>query len=376
MLPELIRGLGGRRAVLFTDKGVTKAGVTDQINIIFEQVAGPVQLAGVFDEIVQDAKASIVNQAAQFVKTCNADTLIALGGGSVLDTVKGVKWLLHKGQPDIRNILQDNVLENWPEAGPIPITHIAIPTTAGTGSEISPIAVIFNEQLQLKTNLIHPFISADVAILDPELTVHLPPRITAFTGFDALTHAVEAYFSPKANPMTDAFALHSIRLIIDNLPNAVTRGDHLESRAQMLIASSMAIAAFTLSMAVIPVHNFAHVFGAKFGIPHGLANAVLLPNVMAGLPDLYLPRIQDFVRLLGIAVPSQDAEACLSRFVQFIRDFRKNVGLPDTFAEFKLNGDQLQGLVSRVQTDPAGIAYRIPEQVIVKVIKEVSGLDR
>lgn len=373
MLPKLMRGLGGRRAVLFTDKGVTKAGVTDQIKELFEQIAGSVQLAGVFDKIEQDAKAAIVNEAARFVKECNADTLIALGGGSVLDTVKGVKWLLHKGHQDIREILKDNVREIWPEAGPIPIPHVAIPTTAGTGSEISPIAVIFNEKLQLKTNLIHPFISADIAILDPELTVNLPPRITAFTGFDALTHAVEAYFSPKANPVTDAFALHSIRLIVENLPDAVAHGTNLESRANMLIASSMAIAAFTLSMAVIPVHNMAHAFGAKFGIPHGLANAVLLPNVMASLPDLYLPRIQGFAGLLGIADPSQEPGACMRRVVQFIRDLRKNVGLPDTFAEFKLHADKLQNIVSSVQNDPAGAAFRIPEEVIARVTGEVSG---
>ncbi|MFC7442200.1 iron-containing alcohol dehydrogenase [Laceyella putida] len=373
-LPKLVRGLGGKRAVLFTDKGVNQAGVTDQIKELFGQMTGSVQLAGVFDEIEQDAKATIVNRAARFVKECNADTLIALGGGSVLDTVKGVKWLLHKESQDIDQLLQGNVMEIWPEAGPIPIPHVAIPTTAGTGSEISPIAVIFNEKLQLKTNLNHSFISADIAILDPELTVNLPPRITAFTGFDALTHAVEAYFSPKANPMTDACALHSIRLILENLPGAVSHGTNLENRAHMLIASSMAITAFSLSMAVIPVHNMAHAFGAKFGIPHGLANAVLLPNVMSSLPNLYLPKIQDFARVLGIADPFQDPEACLHGVVQFIRDFRKKVSLPDTFAEFKLNADKLQNIVSIVQNDPAGVAFRIPEDIITKVANEVSGM--
>jgi alcohol dehydrogenase class IV len=374
LLPDLVRGLGGKRAVLFADKGLTAAGLTERVAELLRMMPGQVELAGVFDAIEQDARAENVNEAARFIKECGADALIALGGGSVLDAVKAAKWLLHKEHRDIRDLLQRSLREMPPQARPIPFPHVAIPTTAGTGSEVSPIAVVYNERLKLKTNLSHPFISADVAILDPELTVSLPPRITAFTGFDALTHAVEAYFSPRANPMTDAYALQAVRLIVSHLPTAVAEGTNLQARANMLMASSMAISAFSLSLMAIPVHNMAHAFGAKFGIPHGLANAVLLPAVMEALPSFYLPKIHGFAEALGLKETAEQAEACQQQVVRFIRDLRERIGLPDTFAEFALSPDSLEQMVDAVQSDPTAAAFSIPAEIIAQVTNEVAGV--
>lgn len=374
LLPELLSGLGGKRAVLFTDQGLNKAGITEKITGLFQLMPGPVQLVGVFDEIEQDAKADNVNKAARYVKECNADALIAVGGGSVLDACKAAKWLLHKRHHDIRDLMQGAARETWPQVQPIPIPHVAIPTTAGTGAEVSPIAVVYNEQLKIKTNLSSPFINADIAILDPELTVGLPPKITAFTGYDALTHAVEAYFSPRANPMTDAYALQSTRMIVDNLPTAVSTGTNLQARANMLMASTMAISAFSLAITAIPVHNLAHAFGAKFGIPHGLANAVLLPNVMAALPGFYLHKISGFAEALGIGERGEQPEDSLDRVVSFIRELRARVGLPDTFAEFGLKRESLAQMVLAVQSDPTSLTFRIPAEIITKITKEVAGL--
>lgn len=372
LLPEMIKGLGGKRAVLYTDKGLTKAGITKKIIELFELMPGTPELVGVFEEIEQDAKGEIINRGARFFKECNGDSFIALGGGSVLDTVKGIKWMIHKGLDDIRGaLLTGNVMEWWPDAQFIPIPHVAIATTAGTGAEVSPVAVILNEKLGMKTNLLHPFINADMAILDPDLTVGLPPKITAFTGFDALTHALEAYFSPKANPMTDAFALQSIRMIVDHLQTAVHNGSDLSARANMLMASSMAISAFCLCLNAVPVHNIAHAIGAKFNIPHGLANAVLLPNVMESLPAYYLPRIRGFAQALGIVNPSEQPEECLAEVIEYIRDLRKAVNLPDTFAEFECNEDKLHLLVPSVHHDPAGVFFKIPADIITKVVNEV-----
>ncbi|WHY03225.1 iron-containing alcohol dehydrogenase [Neobacillus sp. DY30] len=372
LLPEMIKGLGGKRAVLYTDKGLTQAGITKKIIELFELMPGMPQLVGVFEDIEQDAKGEIINRGARFFKECNGDSFIALGGGSVLDTVKGIKWMIHKGLDDIRDaLLTGNVMEWWPEAQYIPIPHVAIATTAGTGAEVSPVAVILNEKLGMKTNLLHPFINADMAILDPDLTVGLPPKITAFTGFDALTHAVEAYFSPKANPMTDAYALQSIRMIVDHLKTAVHNGSDISARANMLMASSMAISAFCLCLNAVPIHNMAHAIGAKFNIPHGLANAVLLPNVMESLPAYYLPRINGFAQALGIVNPSEQPEECLAEVIEYIRDLRKAVNLPDTFAEFDCNEDKLHLLVPAIHHDPAGVFFKIPADIITKVINEV-----
>ena len=372
LLPEMIKGLGGKRAVLYTDKGLTQAGITKKIIELFELMPGTPQLVGVFEDIEQDAKGEIINRGARFFKECNGDSFIALGGGSVLDTVKGIKWMIHKGLDDIReSLLTGNVMEWWPGAQFIQIPDVAIATTAGTGAEVSPVAVILNEKIGMKTNLLHPFINADMAILDPDLTLGLPPKITAFTGFDALTHAVEAYFSPKANPMTDAYALQSIRMIVDHLQTAVHNGGDLSARANMLMASSMAISAFCLCLNAVPIHNMAHAIGAKFNIPHGLANAVLLPNVMESLPGYYLPRITGFAQALGIVNPSEQPEECLAEVIEYIRDLRKAVNLPDSFAEFECNEDKLHLLVPAVHHDPAGVFFKIPAQIITKVVNEV-----
>lgn len=372
LLPEMIKGLGGKRAVLYTDKGLTQAGITKKIIELFELMPGTPELVGVFEDIEQDAKGEIINRGARFFKECNGDSLIALGGGSVLDTVKGIKWMIHKGLDDIReSLLTGNVMEWWPAAQFIPIPHVAIATTAGTGAEVSPVAVILNEMSGMKSNLLHPFINADLAILDPDLTVGLPPKITAFTGFDALTHAVEAYFSPKANPMTDAYALQAIRMIVENLQTAVHNGSDLLARANMLMASSMAISAFCLCLNAVPVHNMAHAIGAKFNIPHGLANAVLLPAVMDSLPAYYLPRITGFTQALGIKNSSEQPEECLAEVIEYIRELRKAVNLPDTFAEFECNEEKLHLLVPAVHHDPAGVFFKIPSQIITKVVNEV-----
>jgi len=376
LLPELLKGLGAKRVVLFTDQGLNRAGITEKITALFNLMPGSIQLVGVFDEIEQDAKGENVNQAARFFRECHADSVVSVGGGSVLDACKAVKWLLHKQHHDVRDLMSGTTRELWPKAQPINIPHIAIPTTAGTGAEVSPMAVVYNEHLKIKTNLMNPFIAADIAILDPDLTVGLPPKITAFTGFDALTHAVEGYFSPRANPMSDSFALQSARMIAENLPTAVHKGTDLQARANMLMASMMAITSFGLTVSAIPIHNMAHAFGGKFGIPHGLANAVLLPNVMESLQVLYLQKIRGFAEAMGLAAGELAPEVCLERVVSYIRELRDQVGLPSTFAEFQLNPESLDHIVMLVQSDPTSMGFRIPAQVIAKVTNEVAGFSQ
>lgn len=374
LLPQMIHGLGGKRAILITDKGLMQAGVAAQIIDLFKDLQGSVKLVGVFDEIEQDAKAENITRAVRVVKELQADALIALGGGSVLDAVKGIKWILDKGYDDMEEVLHKSTREFPPEAQPINIPHVAIPTTAGTGSEVSPMAVIYNEKLGQKIVIRTPYLSADMAILDPELTVGLPSSITAFTGMDALTHAIEGYFSTTATPLTDSYALYAAQLIGENLPIAVREGTNLEARGNMLMASAMAITAFGFGNNGVPVHNMAHVFGAKFRIPHGLANSVLLPNVMAALPSLYVSKIRRFAEALGIENLSSNPHECLIKVIEFIRNLRQQIGLPETFAEFNLDPDALQTIVDDVQGDSAAGLFQIPADVITKVTEEVSGL--
>lgn len=374
MVPSLFAGLGAKRVLLLSDRGLEKAGVVEKVASIFELTghgSGP-KLVGTYLDIAQDAESRCINDAVRYAREVGADSLLAVGGGSVLDTVKGVKYALHKGLSDIKEAIPGGLLyESFPKANYIPIPHIAIPTTAGTGSEVSPIAVIFNEDIQMKTNIINPFLSADMAILDPDLTVGLPPRITAFTGFDALTHAIEALASPTATGLTDAYALHAIRLIEKNLPAAVADGGNLAARMDLLQASLMGITAFSFALNAIPVHNLAHAYGALFRIPHGLANAVFLPVVMEMIPQLYLPKAGELAQALNVDVKDDTPEAGLAKVVEKIRLLQHKVGLPEDFKEFNLNEEALQMAIPAVMKDPAALNFPMPTELIMAIGQKV-----
>ncbi|MEH7495200.1 iron-containing alcohol dehydrogenase [Neobacillus niacini] len=374
MVPSLFAGLGAKRVVLLSDRGLEKAGIVQKVAEIFQLTghgSGP-QLVGQFLDISQDAESRCINDAVRYVKEVGGDALLAVGGGSVLDTVKGVKYALHKGLSDIKEAIPGGLLyEQFPKANFIPIPHIAIPTTAGTGSEVSPIAVIFNEDIQMKTNIINPFINADMAILDPDLTVGLPPFITAFTGFDALTHAIEALASPTATALTDAYALQTIRLIEKNLPVAVEEGSNLAARMDLLQASLMGITAFSFALNAIPVHNMAHAYGALFRIPHGLANAVFLPVVMEMVPALYLPKVKELAEALDVEVKGDTAETALAKVVEKIRLLQHKVGLPADFKQYNISEENLAQTVPAVMKDPAALSFPMPKELIAAIGQRV-----
>jgi alcohol dehydrogenase class IV len=223
----------------------------------------------------------------------------------------------------------------------------------------------------MKTNMIHPFINADMAVLDPDLTVGLPPAITAFTGFDALTHAIEALASPTATALTDAHALQAIRLIEKNLPTAVSDGTNLDARMEMLQASLMGITAFSFALNAIPVHNFAHAYGALFRIPHGLANAVFLPVVMESIPNLYLPKVEELVEALRVDVKEDTPERALAKVVDKIRLLQEKVGLHADFNSYHLSDDDLQRTIPAVMKDPAAVSFPMPQELIANIGRKV-----
>ncbi len=374
MIPSLFAGLGAKRVLLLSDRGLEAAGIVEKVAEIFTLTGhgtGP-ELVGQFLDIKQDAESRCINEAVRYAREIGADSLLAVGGGSVLDTVKGVKYALHKGLTDIKEAIPGGLLyETFPKANYMPIPHIAIPTTAGTGSEVSPIAVIFNEDIQMKTNIINPFINADMAILDPDLTVGLPPLITAFTGFDALTHAIEALASPTATGLTDAYALHAIRLIEKNLPIAVADGLNLDARMDLLHASLMGITAFSFALNAIPVHNMAHAYGALFRIPHGLANAVFLPVVMELVPDLYLPKAAELAQALNVDVKGDTPQTALAKVIGKIKLLQYRVGLPADFKQFNITEEALQLAIPAVMKDPAALSFPIPKELIEAIGQKV-----
>ncbi|PKN69653.1 MAG: alcohol dehydrogenase [Deltaproteobacteria bacterium HGW-Deltaproteobacteria-12] len=357
------KAMGSRRIGIITDKGLVNAGVVDMVKDVIEVQGAPV-VAGVYDKIGQDAKSLIINECLRWCGENGVEGLLAIGGGSVLDTVKGVKIMLGFGVRDIAEIMRATAgIHTGLVIQPLTFPHIAVPTTAGTGAESSPGAVILVEEEGLKGNIMHPHLPAQVAVLDPQVTVSLPPRMTAETGCDALSHCIEAFFARNANSLSDAFAIHAIKLIKKYLPVAVGDGKNIEARMQMLIASNMGMQAYSKANGSAPIHNFAHAIGPKLNIPHGLANAVLMSHVMSILFPLYLPRICEFADAFGVKTDGLSPEQTYGVTVAAIEDFKKQLGIPAVFPH-KLTPEDKADLRFRVKTDIAGFRFPLPVEVV------------
>lgn len=334
--------LGGRRPLVFTDQGVAKAGVAEMV-LAAARDAG-LDVVGVFDGILQDARIDIINGGAAYYRQRGADSIIAVGGGSVMDTVKAVNIMIGQREEDFQPLAdQAGLYEGAKQLPP----HIAFPTTAGTGCEITSAMVVLDTIAQAKLSVTHPFCCADVAMLDPELTVNLPARITAATGMDALTHAIEGIVSRGAQPVSDALGLHAIRLIFASLPRAVKEPNDLEARGNMLIASTMAGMCFINSMCGA-VHATAHALGARYGIPHGLANAIMLPAVMAfnleEIPERYL-MIADAA---GVDVRGMPPREAAVQAVAAVIALKREIGLTESLADLGVP-EELEALAPLVE---------------------------
>ena len=263
-----------------------------------------------------------VVRGAESYRNWKCDGVIAFGGGSALDAGKALRLLLKK--PAL-NLAEFDWKEDWFGLAPC----IAIPTTAGTGSEVGRSSVIILEKTQKKSVLFHPGLLANLVLLDPELTRGLPPKLTAATGVDALTHAVESFTSPVFHPLCDGIALEAIHIIVEALPRAYRDGDDLDARGKMLVAAAMGAIAFQKDLGA--THSLAHPLSTICGMHHGLANALCLPTVMrfnaAKKPGLY--------RRVGIACgldvmntePKEADQATIDFLAEFINDLGVRPGL-------------------------------------------------
>ena len=260
--------LGVRHPLFLTDETLTRLGVAAR----FREITG-LEDCFVYDRVPADSSVHTVNEIAKLCREQGCEGIIALGGGSVLDTAKGVKLLIGQRADDILTLMG---CENLPRGEQVPF--IAVPTTAGTGSECTPVAVIRHPDKSVKLEYISPFMMPDVAVLDARMTQSLPPRVTAATGLDALCHAIEAYTCDQKNPMSDAYALAAIGILTKKLPEVVDHGSS-PARIDVAVAACMAGAAFGNSM-VGAVHAIGHALGGVCHIPHGEAMAILLPWVM------------------------------------------------------------------------------------------------
>ncbi|MHB8091667.1 MAG: iron-containing alcohol dehydrogenase [Syntrophales bacterium] len=340
--------LGGTRVALFTDRGLVNAGVAEMV--ISEVKNSVLELAGVFDGVLQDARIEVINAGAAFYRSVKADCMIAVGGGSVMDTAKAVNIMIGSGDHDFQPLADQAGL--WEGAKPL-APHIAFPTTAGTGCEITSAMVVLDTKAKAKLSVTHPYCNADLAMLDPELTFKLPPKITAFTGMDALTHAIEAVLSTGAEPIADALSLHAIRLIFKYLPVGVREPENSEARGNMMLASTMAAMGFGNTMTGA-VHALAHALGALYGIPHGLANAIMLPHVMTfNIIDERSEKFRMIADAMGIEVGQMDPRTAAEAAVAAVKQLLAMIGLTETLKDFAVptDRDALQPLVELAAAD-------------------------
>lgn len=319
-LPDILRELGFEKPVIVTDKGVREAGLLDGFLKSLEKSNIS---AEIFDDIEPNPKDYNVDDGVDKIKESECDGIVAIGGGSPIDCAKAMAAVASLGGSardySKRGLIEEDVM---------PL--IAVPTTAGTGSEVTIGAVITDTERKFKYTIKGNSLAPKVALIDPELTVSMPPSITAATGMDALTHAIEGYTVKQANPLTDAPALHAIELISRHLRTSYRRGDNMEARTGMLLGSLLAGIAFSHSD-VGSVHCIAEALGGMYDIPHGVCNAVMLPTVM----NYNLPYCEERYARVATAMGlewNNPKEGAL-KAVEEVREMAEDVELPD-FSSF------------------------------------------
>ncbi|WP_342527861.1 iron-containing alcohol dehydrogenase [Chryseomicrobium sp. FSL W7-1435] len=323
-----------KRILVITDPMLEKLGLTARATEPLREKGWEVEVS---TDVEPEPPLALGERLVKFTREGNFDLVIGFGGGSALDLAK-LAAVLAKNEGNVADYLNLTATRSITEKG---LPKILIPTTAGTGSEVTNISVLSLDSS--KDVIAHEALIADVAIVDPALTVTVPPRVTAATGVDALTHAIEAYVSVNASPTSDALALHAIRLMSRAIRTAVHDGENKEARTAMSHGSYIAGLAF-FNAGVAGVHALAYPLGGQFHIPHGESNAVLLPYVMNYIRKSTERRMRDiFEALGGNAALMSDEEAsyaCVDELVRLVKD----VGIPHTLQEFDIPESAIESL--------------------------------
>ncbi|PID13925.1 alcohol dehydrogenase [Sporosarcina sp. P34] len=276
----------------------------------------------VFLGVASEPNDQYVEEALQLYQDENCDLIISLGGGSCIDTAKAVAVVATNGG----NIAEYVGMKKIAHITPVP--HIAIPTTAGTGSEATDVTVITNSTTTVKMMIKQPAFMPNIAIVDPLLTLSSPQKVTAATGVDALSHAIEAYISKKSHPMTDMMALSAIQLISKNLQAAFTDGQNIEAREGMSLAALQAGSAFS-NASVCLVHGMSRPIGALFDVPHGFSNAMLLPAILEYSKDSCINRLADIGRIFSSEALELSNEEAADIAVQSVKNLCKSLDIPN-----------------------------------------------
>jgi alcohol dehydrogenase len=359
-LANELEALGARKVLIVTDRGIAGAGLLDRVT---ESLKGKVEFT-VYDGVEENPKDRNVEEAAEFARRNGADCVVALGGGSPIDAAKAVCVLA----------LQGGRAKDYKGKGKIKdkcLPLVTIPTTSGTGSEVTFSSVITDTDENYKFTIKSPAIAARVAIVDPELTLTVPPAVTASTGIDALTHAIEGYTANVTEPIAEALGLYAIELIAANLKEAVHNGNSIEARTGMMLGSLLAGLCFSHSD-VGSVHCMAEALGGMYDAPHGLCNAILLPYVMEyNLPEAEY-KYARIARAMGIENGDDKQAAILG--IEKIRKISKDIGLP-SFKSLNIREEDLEELAGmsaeNISTDSN--PRRIDKQGYLALFKKAYG---
>jgi len=360
-LAQACRAAGIERPLLVTDSGLSGL---PMIKDAMARLSTEGLKVTLFDRVQANPVAANVEDGLSVFRDSGSDGVIAFGGGSALDCGKVVAFMAGQSRPmwDF-----EDIGDWWTRADPAGIAPIiAIPTTAGTGSEVGRAGVITDETTQTKKVIFHPKMMPQIVICDPELTVGLPPKVTVGAGMDALAHCLEAYCAPGFHPLADGIALEGIRLCKVFLPRAVADGSDIEARAQMMAAAAMGATAFQKGLGAI--HALSHPVGSVHHTHHGMTNAVFMPYVLVFNRPAIEEKIARLAAYLGLE-PSFDA------FFAWIVTLRRELGVPDTLTAFGVTGLDYGRLAKMAIVDPTAGGNPVPltEAAAEALFREATG---
>lgn len=343
-LGEIIKGMDKTNVIIFTDKEMKEFPL---IKNVVNKLKSEGLTVNVFGEIGPNPVEEMVHNAVAFMQEVKPEVMVCIGGGSPIDAAKAANVVYtHGGIVNDYDIAIGGILKITNKLLPL----IAVPTTAGTGTEVTFVGVITDTKKQTKFGVLSPLLIPDVALLDPEVTVTMPPTLTAFTGIDALTHSIEAYTSLGGFPPAEALALHGIRMIARSLRTAVEDGQNLKAREEMLVASMMAGTAFSLN-GLGACHAMAHQLSAFFDTPHGLANAILLPRVMRFNIPACPQKFADIAEAMGAAIRNVPVQQAAQKALALVEQLSVEVGVPRYLDDVGATRDKVPALVERAMLD-------------------------
>jgi len=363
-LPEVLSRMGVKKALVTSDKGLIKVGTTKMVTDVLDEMGFPYEI---YSEIKPNPTVTNVKQGVDAFKASGADCIIAIGGGSSMDTAKGIGIVANN--PEFSDIVS---LEGCAPTKNKSVPIIALPTTAGTGAEVTINYVIIDEERQAKMVCVDPNDIPAVAIVDPELMYSLPKGLTAATGMDALTHAIEGYITKGAWIMSDMYELQAIKMIAENLPIAVDEPTNPVGREGMALAQYIAAQAFS-NVGLGLVHGMAHPMGSLHDIPHGVANALLLPTIMEFNMPTRIEKYGVIAQHMGVDTTGMTPEEAAQAAVDAVRELSIRVGIPQHLSEIGITEADIPALAAQAITDVCtpGNPRNVTEAEIIELYKKV-----